>query len=164
MDVIQGQTFTSTYTCRMTTHATTDWVSFALQMGQANAGYIGTLYTITSKIQAFILPLIDRVMQKPDLATIGLLLVVLFLSLKILNMAWQALMFWVRLARRVVFWGGLAALGFWLYNRGVDGAVDDAGQWANVWSKEYEYWKERAETAKSVKETVGYGRQGNGWF
>lgn len=115
------------------------------------------------------LPLIDRVSQKPDLATIALLLIIFFLSLKLLDMLWQAVMFWLRLVRRIVFWGGLALLGLWMYNRGPEGAMEDIGYWFDVWAGEYRYWKEQAETARMVRDRVGNGRgrgggAGDGWY
>ena len=51
----------------------------------------------------------------------------------------QTVLFWFRLARKVIWWGGLLALGLWMYTRGPEGAMEDVGYWWNVWNKDYEY-------------------------
>lgn len=107
--------------------------------------------TLTTYLHAYLLPLITSLTQKPDLATIALLLVIFFISLKILNMLWQAVMFWVRLASRVVFWGGAVVIGFWLYTRGPEGVVEDCGYWVRAWGQEYQYWKEQEEGARMAR-------------
>lgn len=88
----------------------------------------------------------------------------MLVSLKILNMLWQAFMFWVRLARRVVFWGGLAALAIWMYTRGPDGMLSDIQYWAEVWTTERKYWTEQEKTVRMARQKPAYGRQGTGWF
>lgn len=126
--------------------------------------YLRPIYTITSTIRSYLLPLLDQITKKPDLASIVLLLIILFLSLRILNMLWRAVMFWVRLAYRVVFWGGLVMAGLWIYSRGVDGAVEDVGYWTGIWTKEYEYWKDQAEAARLVGNRMGQGNGRNVWY
>lgn len=82
-------------------------------------------------------------------------------------MLWQTLMFWVRLTRRLVFWGGLAALGLWVWSRGPEGVVEDVGFWRARWGEEYGFWKEKERVAKLVREGGGGfgGGQGRaGWF
>lgn len=106
---------------------------------------------MTSIIRSYLLPLIDQVAKKPDLASIALVLLILFLSLKVLNMLWQAVMFWVRLATRIIFWGGAIVLVLWVVNRGMDGAIEDIGHWTRVWSGEYDYWKDQAQSAKGIQ-------------
>lgn len=97
----------------------------------------------SSYLRAYTTPILNAVTQKPDLATIALVLLILLLSLKLLNMLWTAVIFWVRLAYRIVFWGGLAAVALWMWTRGPDGVVEDLGYWAGAWNEEYKYWKER---------------------
>lgn len=95
--------------------------------------------------------------EKPDLATIALLLIILFISLKILNMLYQAVMFWVRLAQRIIFWGSIIAIGVWLYNRGPDGAMEDMGYLASTFWQEYQFWKERSDAARMTQQRAGHG-------
>ena len=40
-------------------------------------------------------------------------------------MMYRAVIFWVNLALRLVFWGGILVVGFWVYNRGPEGFVED---------------------------------------
>lgn len=112
---------------------------------------------MTNTMQSYILPLFEHVTQKPDLTSILLVLVILFLSLKLLNMLVQAVMFWVRLASRIAFWGGAIVLLLWFFNRGVDGAMEDVGYWTRVWNGEYEYWKDQTKSAKATHNGFGKG-------
>lgn len=110
----------------------------------------------------------DSISQKPDLATIALLLVILFISLKLLNMLWQTILFWVNLARKVVFYGGLVGLGLWMYTRGAEGVQEDISYWVEVWTTERDYWRERERVARLGNQVRmgggGYGGRGGGWF
>ncbi|KAK5164830.1 uncharacterized protein LTR77_009494 [Saxophila tyrrhenica] len=146
-----------------------DWAAHALSNHdnlRAYYPYARTAYSYLSLARSYALPLIDQVSRKPDLATIALLLVILFISLKILNMLWQTFMFWFRMARRVVFWGGLVGLGLWMYTRGPEGAVEDVGYWVEVWGREREYWVERERVARLGQQVRGGGPRGRGegWF
>jgi hypothetical protein len=53
-------------------------------------------------------------------------------------MAYRAVMFWVNMVLRLVFWGAIVVLGMWVYNRGVDGFVEDIGGLVEYWMGEYE--------------------------
>ncbi|KAJ6006196.1 Nuclear pore assembly and biogenesis protein [Penicillium sp. IBT 35674x] len=63
----------------------------------------------------------------PDLLSVFLLVVIFFISLKILDYARRLVMFWVMLAFRLVFWGSLIGLGFYVYQVGVESAGRDLG-------------------------------------
>ena len=73
------------------------------------------------------------------------MLVILYISLKLVNMLVQSVLFWVRLTFRITFWGGLVVLAFWLSQRGVDGAAEDVGYWYRMWKGELDYYKSQAE-------------------
>ncbi|GAB7365502.1 hypothetical protein MBLNU230_g6575t1 [Neophaeotheca triangularis] len=121
---------------------------------------------LTTYARAYLLPLITNLTQKPDLATIALLLVIFFISLKILNMLYQAVMFWVRLAWRIVFWGGAVLLGLWLYTRGPEGVMNDFGYWMEAWGREYKYWKDQeagARMARGKQQPLGAGAGRGFW-
>lgn len=64
----------------------------------------------------------------PDLVTVFLLLLILFLSLKILDYTRRMVLFWVWLVFRVVFWGVILAVGYWVYSVGVERAGTEAGR------------------------------------
>lgn len=65
-------------------------------------------------------------------------------------MAYRAVMFWVNMLIRLVFWGAIVVVGMWVWNRGIDGFVEDVGGLFDFWSGEYERysgevkgWQER---------------------
>lgn len=53
-------------------------------------------------------------------------------------MMYRAVLFWVNMVIRLVLWGGLLILGFWIWSRGVDGFMDDVGGLFEHWTGEYE--------------------------
>lgn len=63
----------------------------------------------------------------------------------------NTVMFWIRLAARVAFWGGLAIVGFWMWSRGPEGVIEDLGFWSGRWTEEYRYFTERQETARMAR-------------
>lgn len=167
MEAIQG----TTLVCLLPTFTNhpTDWAAYLFGDHDAlqNYGpYARQFYSLVSTAKSYILPLIDQVSRKPDLATIALLLIILFVSLKILDMLWQTMLFWLRLARKIVFWGGLAALALWLYTRGPDGVMEDVEYWLQVWNHEHEYWRERERAARMARQGGGMRKQGKsgGWY
>lgn len=58
--------------------------------------------------------------------------------MKILDMMYRAVMFWINMAIRLVLWGSIILLGLWVWNRGVDGFVDDVSGLVQHWTGEYE--------------------------
>jgi hypothetical protein len=106
--------------------------------------YILPFLSYTSIIKAYTAPLLSAVTQKPDLATLALLLLIIFLSLKILNMLLNTVMFWFRLATKVIFWGSLAIMGLWMWTRGPEGVMEDLKHWSGVWTAEYKQFSDRA--------------------
>jgi len=149
-----------------------DWAAYFLdQSPEAYATYTPYLwpfYNALNTVKSWILPIIDQISHKPDLATIALLLVIVLVSLKILDMLWQTVIFWFKLAKRILFWGGLAALGLWLWSRGPEGMMQDVQYWQEAWSSEYGYWKEQEKMARMSRQGINHrasqqpGRAG--WF
>lgn len=130
-----------------------DWAAHFLggQDHNAIAPYALQAYRLVSTIKAWTLPMIDSIIQKPDLATIALLLIIILISLKLLNMFVQSVLFWFRMVRTFAFWGGLVALALWMWTRGPEGVLDDVNRWWTVWDREYGYWKEREQLAAMAK-------------
>lgn len=83
----------------------------------------------------------------PSLISIALLVVILFLSLQMLNMLWKWLKWWVYMAGKIAFYGGLIVLGLWLWSRGPDGFVADVEHLVGYFLMEYQYYKRQAEQA-----------------
>lgn len=126
--------------------------------------YARQAFSAISTIKSYIVPLVDQISQKPDLATIALLLIIVLVSLKILDMLYQTVLFWARLVRRVVFWGGLAALALWMYTRGPDGVVDDVQYWFETWNGEYQKFKDQERVARLMHQKAGAGRRQANWY
>ena len=145
------------------TNTPQDWATNFLSSHenlQTYGPYARQAYGYLSTLKSYLFPLIDQVSKKPDLATIALLLLILFVSLKILNMLYQTFIFWLRLGVRILFWGSLAALGVWMYSRGPEGVLEDVQYWFDVWNQEHVYWKEREKVARMT----GQGARRSGWY
>ncbi|KAF1915188.1 nuclear pore assembly and biogenesis-domain-containing protein [Ampelomyces quisqualis] len=99
---------------------------------------VTTALGLTRTLQTHFSPLLTRLVTQPDIASILALLAMFFISLKILDMAYRAVMFWVNMALRLVFWGVVVVLGMWMWNRGVDGFVEDVGGLVDYWTGKYE--------------------------
>ncbi|CAG8110033.1 unnamed protein product [Penicillium olsonii] len=83
----------------------------------------------------------------PDLLTICLLAIILFISLKILGYAYRVVMFWVTLVFRLVFWGSLIAVGYHIYNVGPEKSYQDFG-W--LWGVLYGFVNDFQEKGKAA--------------
>ena len=62
----------------------------------------------------------------------------------------------MQLAARMVFWGALVLGSLYVWNRGIDGTVDDAQELALYWADQYAYYQQQAEMARKL------GAQGGG--
>ncbi|GAB7338550.1 hypothetical protein MBLNU457_5298t1 [Dothideomycetes sp. NU457] len=126
-----------------------DYITTFLSLARTQTSTISTLYSyarlLQRNVETYLIPLINRATQQPDIASIVLLLILLFISLKILNILFNTVMFWVRLAIKMVFYGSILGLGTWVYARGPEGVVEDCQSLAQTWRGEYVYWKDRAE-------------------
>jgi hypothetical protein len=115
-----------------------------------------TLFTtslgLTRTLQTHLTPLLTRLVTQPDVATILLVVAIFFISLKVLDMMYRAVMFWVNMALRLVFWGAIVVLGMWVWNRGVDGFVDDVGGLMEYWTGQYEKYSGEVKMVKEQKE------------
>lgn len=171
MDAIQGMSLNLRHIRLPLTTQTSDWAAHLLGDNhaalQTYAPYLRQMYSFISTAQSYITPLLNQVSRNPDLATVALLLVILFVSLKILNMLWQTVLFWLRLVRKVAFWGGLSAFALWMYTRGPDGVWQDVEYWMQVWGQEHNYWKDKERAARMARQgRGGTGKGGGGgmWF
>lgn len=153
----------------------TDFVAQAYDFLHAHAGTVYTMYPWLIQLNAYrvwvqtmfdelVWPWISKFIQtlstKPDLASIALLLVILYISLKVLNMAVQSVLWWFRLLRKVLFWAVIVGIGTWVWSRGLEGAVTDLGALSETFKTEYAYWNERAERAR-VDNAFNGGRVGS---
>jgi hypothetical protein len=130
-------------------------------------------FGILRAVQTHFSPLITKILTQPDVASILALLAILLISLKILDMAYRAVIFWVKLVVRLVMWGTMVGIGFWVWNRGVDGFVEDVRELGQYWWTQYERFAGDAKGWQKAEEAQirfqagqhnarGYGRRG-GW-
>lgn len=98
---------------------------------------------MSSRLTSVLSSLLSHVQQSPDVASIALLLILLFVSLKIVNLLYRTVMFWVTLIFKIAFYGCLAGIGLWVWSRGIEGVQEDVGNLSALWQDEYGYWKER---------------------
>jgi hypothetical protein len=62
-----------------------------------------------------------------DILSIVILLVILYISLRVLDYARRIVMFWVLFVVRFFFWATLVAIGVYVYNVGLERATREAG-------------------------------------
>ncbi|QIX01935.1 hypothetical protein AMS68_007452 [Peltaster fructicola] len=149
-----------------------EWIVYAYNQGGPYASYIkpflsylipyvGTINYVTGLLKAWVFPLITQATSKPDLATLALLLVIVLVSLKILDLLWQSVKFWIKMVWRVVFYGGMAAVGLWFWTRGPEGVVEDVQHWTRTFDKEHQYWLKQDQRARQKSP---YGQPAGKWF
>ncbi|KAL2003940.1 hypothetical protein VTN02DRAFT_1459 [Thermoascus thermophilus] len=63
----------------------------------------------------------------PDLVSVLLLALILFVSLKVLDYARRVVVFWITLALRLLFWGVVLSVAWYVYRVGCEKAIADAG-------------------------------------
>lgn len=95
----------------------------------------------------------------PDLVSILLLAVILLISLKILDYARRVIVFWVSLVLRLVFWGALVGVGFYVYQNGVGKSVQDFGwAWGVVEGFVADYGRRIQEESKGSRGPPDHGQ------
>lgn len=152
------------FTSNSVANYSSDWASYFLGNNAAlsSYGYARQFFTIVNTARGYITPLIEQVARKPDLATVALLLIILLISLKLLNMVYQTLLWWFRVAKSLAFWGGLITIAVWMYTRGPEGAATDLQYWYEMWTKEYQRWKDQEQVARLLNQQGGQRRQA--WY
>lgn len=83
-------------------------------------------------------------------------------------MMYRAVLFWINLAIRLVFWGGILVVGLWLWNRGPEGFVDDVSGLIAYWAGEYERYSDEVKMFQQQKENqirfkAGQQQKRKGW-
>ncbi|KAH8425905.1 Apq12 family protein [Aspergillus melleus] len=82
----------------------------------------------TAYLDPFVIqPLANLLTAMPDLLSVFILLLALFISLKVLDYGRRLVMFWVTLALRLVYWGFIIGAGVYVYNAGLEKAAQDLG-------------------------------------
>lgn len=86
----------------------------------------------------------------PDLFSIVLLVIVFYISLRVLDYARRVIMFWVMLAFRLVFWGSVLGFTWYVYRVGIDTAGRDVGWLFGVISGFIQDFQQRAVAAANA--------------
>lgn len=95
-----------------------------------------------------------------------MLLVIFFISMKILDMMYRAVLFWVKLVFRLAVLGAIMVLGLWMYNRGVDGFIEDVQALGEKWAGDYEKYTGEVKKYQAQKEAqirMQAANKGRGW-
>lgn len=101
----------------------------------------------------------------PNLTTLALLAVLLFISLKLLNILRKTLLYWIGLVIRLATWGLVAAVGLYVWHRGVEQSMEDLG-WIIGFLAGLENEGENIGNAKAARRTEdarklpSYGQKG----
>jgi hypothetical protein len=125
--------------------------------------HLSSAHKLYSDANSFVSSITSRFPTKtPDLTSIALLIIALFISLKVLGMLYRAVMFWIHLAFRVAFYVGLGMTGVWIYTRGAEGALEDVSYWKGYWQGEYQRWNKNQRIVNAAG-FGGAGRQQGFW-
>ena len=72
--------------------------------------------------------LLSRVLNdNPDIWTLVVLAIVLFISMKALDILRRQIIYMISVTLRLLLWGTVALVGFYVYQRGVEQTLEDAG-------------------------------------
>lgn len=63
----------------------------------------------------------------PDMTTVALLAIMLLISLKLLNMLRKTIIYWISMAMRLTMWVSVAAVGLYVWQRGIEQSMEDLG-------------------------------------
>jgi hypothetical protein len=91
--------------------------------------------------------------ESPAIVSAIALVAILYISLSVLAFAKRVVMFWTRIVFGVLFYGGVVAVAWVVYERGVGRTVGEVGEWVhgvgNIW-EEYTRWQgvERGRTGR----------------
>jgi len=166
MDFVNGTStcFLSTLESLILT-ALIEWLD--VLRSNLSASQLRTLYNFVTAINTSVTYAIDYALAlastitgaSPSLATIALLVFILFISLNILNMLWKWVKWWVDLALRLVFWGGLIFVVAWVWSRGPDGFVEDLQGLMAYYNEEYRFYGQKAKMEQRM-----WARAKKGWW
>jgi hypothetical protein len=105
------------------------------------------------------LPLLNQLSQlaqeSPAVVSLGVLLLTLYISLRIMGFLQRMVAFGARLVFGLVFYGAIVVVAMLVYQRGVDRTASDVAGWAQeiqrVWMREYGRWEQMQNQASGAK-------------
>lgn len=126
-----------------------------------------------SQLAGLLAPVVDRVSaalaSSPDLVVLVFLAVLLLVLVQLLAYIQRVMLFWTRLAFRMVFWTGVVLFGAIVWQRGVVESVNDLAVLASkvvgfvvgvgdVFMKEYRRYEQMERTRKQAEAWDSRGR------
>jgi Nuclear pore assembly and biogenesis len=111
--------------------------------------YLSTVNNAAMRARTFFMAAVDEVSKtSPSLTSLVLLLIILFLSLRILGMLYRAVVFWLTIAVKIALGFGIVFLSVWIYTRGPEGFINDLQDIASHWTSEYNRYSRHAGVAQ----------------
>lgn len=115
-------------------------------------GFTATLLGTLHALNARLVPLLTTVVSEPSIASILGLLAILYISLQILDIFYRIVMSWVRMVWTILKWSFIVFTAFWIYSRGIEGAMDDAKALAEFWIAQYHQFERDAKVYSKAEE------------
>ena len=69
----------------------------------------------------------SRLSDAPDIATIIVLIILAYISLKVLDILRRQIVYWISVSLKLILWASVAFIGYYVYQRGVDQSLEDFG-------------------------------------
>jgi hypothetical protein len=139
-----------------------DWLeyvpfySFPLNYISQYKSHLLTAQSFFSQITSFFLSILDpQSNASPSWSTLLLLCVVLYLSLKVVDMLWRAIWFWTSFILKIILWLSIALAGLYVWTRGIEGSYEDLEYYVEYWMNEYGTWQKQAQIANSFRKASG---------
>lgn len=122
---------------------------------------LNALHAATGAMWPVLGPVLDRLVQalhdSPDLVVLGFFLVVLLIVLQMLSWISRAMMFWTRLAFRLLFWSAVVAAVAVVWQRGIGTTIGDVVNIGgklmgyavivkDIWVREYQKYEAQAKS------------------
>ncbi|MCJ1284776.1 hypothetical protein MMC26_004112 [Xylographa opegraphella] len=69
----------------------------------------------------------SRLSDAPDIATLVVIVLVAWISLRVLDILRRQIIYWISLVLKLLLWAAVALAGFYVYQRGVEQSLEDLG-------------------------------------
>lgn len=116
-----------------------------------------------SVVYPLVMPLVNRVVEvlsdSPDFVVLGVLLAIVVVALQVVFLVHRIMMFWTRMAMRLVLWAAVGALVAVVWQRGPETAMRDVVVFVSklvgygsivkqIWLTEYDKFSQQTNNAK----------------
>ncbi|MCJ1394036.1 hypothetical protein MMC18_006914 [Xylographa bjoerkii] len=69
----------------------------------------------------------SRLSDAPDIATLVVLIILAYISMKVLDILRRQIIYWISVTLKLLLWASLALIGFYVYQRGIEQSLEDLG-------------------------------------